>query len=182
MTELFEVVGETLDAVNTELTQNRVIYEALGGVRGFVTVIHKSAATGIETVLCEDKDNLLTNGGRDWIHNQAYTNTATGTRGAGYIALSADTGAPAAGDTTLAGEIVSGGFARADAGTKTHTNGTNTTTISNIFTASSIQTAIVKTALFNASSVGIMVHENTFTTVTCQIGDTLTVIWTITAG
>lgn len=132
--------------------------------------------------LAEEKKNLLTNTGRDWMHAQVYTNTSAGTRGAGYLAVTTDTGAPAAGDTTLASEITTGGLARADAGTKTHTGGTNSTTIAHTYTASAIHTDVQKGALFNASSAGTMAHENTFTAASLQVNDTLTVTATLNLG
>ena len=131
------------------------------------------------------KHNLLTNGGRDQMHSQVYNETnATNTeRGAGYIAVSADSGAPAAGDTTLTGEIASGGLSRADATTNTHTTGTNTTTLAKTFTASATHTAVHKSATFDAASTGNMVHEAAFSAdATLQSGDTLTVTWTLTLG
>lgn len=178
---MFDSIDKIDDMTDIKYKQARDNHEKMGRIRGFLTV-KVIRANGDVEIICKDKENILTNAGRDWIHAQIYTNTAAGTRGAGFIALSADVGAPSASDTTLAGEIVSGGFQRADASTKTHTNGTNTTTIQNTFTATALQTAIVKSALFNASSVGIMAHENTFTSVTCQINDSLQVTWTITAG
>lgn len=132
--------------------------------------------------LAEDKKNLLTNAGRDWMHAQVYTNTSAGTRGAGYLAVTTDSGAPAAGDTTLATEITTGGLGRADAGTKTHTGGTNSTTVAHTFTASAQHTAVQKGALFNASSSGTMAHENTFTSASLEINDTLTVTATLNLG
>jgi len=129
-----------------------------------------------------DKPNLLTDAGRDFIHNQAYTNNSAGTRGSGFVAVTTDAGAPSAGDTTLASEITTGGLARADADTKTHTTGTNVTTIEHTYTASATHTAVVKSGLFNAASVGTLTHENTFTTVTLQSNDTLKVTWTLTLG
>lgn len=195
--KVFEIVA--ISALTLiELTRIRKIVEEGGEIHGFETVVHGTwhsdpngdliaPVTGergyytYETII-KDKHNLLTNGGRDFIHNQAYTNTAAGTRGSGFVAVSADVGAPSAADTTLAGEIATGGFARADADTKSHTNGTNVTTIQHTYTASAVQTAVVKSALFNAASVGTMTHENTFTSVTCQINDTLQVTWTLTLG
>lgn len=133
-------------------------------------------------IIEHNKPNLLTDAGRDFIHNQAYTNTSAGTRGSGFVAVTTDAGAPSAGDTTLASEITTGGLGRADADTKTHTNGTNVTTIEHTYTASATHTAVVKSALFNAASVGTMTHENTFTSVTLQSNDTLKVTWTLTLG
>jgi hypothetical protein len=135
-------------------------------------------------ILADNKKNLLTNNGRDWMHAQVYTNTATGTRGSGFIAVSSDATAPAAADTTLAGEIATSGFIRsgADAVTKTHTAGTNSTLIEHTFTASGTVTAIQKTALFNASTSGTMSHENTITSADVVSGDTLKVSWTVNLG
>tara|TARA_B110000014_G_scaffold147720_1_gene102804 strand:- start:132 stop:662 length:531 start_codon:yes stop_codon:yes gene_type:complete len=150
-------------------------------IKGYVTVI-KNAGRPDEQVLCKDKPNLLTNAGRDFFIAQCYTNTSAGTRGSGFIGLTVNTAAPAAGDTTLAGEISTGGLNRADATTKSHTAGTNSTTIQHTFTASATHTAVQKSALFNASSSGTMSHENTFTPVTLQTSDTLQVTWTTTLG
>lgn len=132
--------------------------------------------------LAQDKENLLTNGGRDFFHAQVYTNTAAGTRGGNFIAVSANAGGAAAGHTAVAGEITTGGLARADADTKSHTNGTNVSTVEHTFTASAIHTDVQLSGLFNASTVGTLTHENTFTAVTLQINDTLKVTWTLTLG
>src|SRR2546428_482516 len=78
-----------------------------------------------EWAVISKTENLLTNGGRDLFHAQCYTNTGAGTQGANYVGLSTDTGAPAAGDTTLAGELTTNGMARKQ-GTITHTAGQNT--------------------------------------------------------
>ena len=82
------------------------------------------------------KHNIITNGGRDYIHKQAYITPAS-TAVLQYIAVTTDTGAPAAGDTTLASEIAdANGLARAQATTDTHSTGTNVSTIAITFTAS----------------------------------------------
>jgi len=150
-------------------------------IHGYVTVI-KNAGKPNEEIICLNKHNLLTNSGRDWMHGQVYTNTVAGDRGAGYIGLTTDATSPSASDTTLTSEITTGGLARADASTKTHSSGTNTTTIQHTFTASATHTNVQKAALFNASSSGTMAHENTFTPVTLQSSDTLQVTWTLTLG
>lgn len=157
-------VGRWHDDENGPLTVN--------GRKGFYTY----------EIVEQDKPNLLANAGRDFIHNQAYTNTSAGTRGSGYIAVTTGATAPDAADTTLETEITTGGLGRADATTKTHTTGTNVTTIEHTFTASATHTAVVKSGLFNAASGGIMTHENTFTSVTLQSNDTLKVTWTLTLG
>lgn len=148
-------------------------------VKGELTVV-KNAGRADEVILANKKLNLLTDGGRDKAHAQIYTNTSAGDRGAGFIAVTTDATAPADSDTTLTSEITTGGLARADASTKTHTSGTNTTTIAHTFTSSATHTNVQKAALFDASSSGTMYHVNTFTATTLQSGDTLTVTWTLT--
>lgn len=179
-----------------EITRIRKIIEKGGEIHGWQTwevgrwhddpngELEVNGRKGYYTydVVAKDVPNLLTDAGRDFIHNQAYTNTIAGTRGSGYVAVTTDVGSPAAGDTTLASEITTGGLGRADADTKTHTTGTNVSTIEHTFTASATHTAVVKSGLFNAASVGTMTHENTFTTVTLQSNDTLKVTWTLTLG
>ena len=169
---------------NTTLNSNSTINKGMEdnmNIHGYVTII-KNAGTDSEEIICKDKHNLLTNSGRDAFHALAYTNTSAGTRGYGFIALTANAASPAATDTALTGEIAAGGLARADATTKTHSSGTNTTTLQHTFTASAVHTAVVKAALFNAASSGTMAHINTFTSVTLQSSDTLQVTWTLTLG
>jgi hypothetical protein len=146
---------------------------------GELTVV-KNLGRKDEEVLCYKKRNLLTDAGRDKAHAQIYTNTSAGARGAGFIAVTVNTAAPADGDTALTGEITTGGLARVDAGTKTHSAGTNSTTIATTFTASATHTAVQKAALFDAASSGTMYHVNTFTATTLISSDTLTVTWTLT--
>ncbi len=130
------------------------------------------------------KHNLLNTDGRDFLHAQGYVETAANTTiGAQYIAVTADSGSASAGNTTLTGEISSGGLGRAQATTITHTDNTNTTTLAKTFTASATHTAVHRSGLFNATSSGIMVHEAVFASdATLVSGDTLTVTWTITLG
>lgn len=151
-------------------------------IHGYLTVLVKRANSDKWETIVKNKPNLLTNGGRDFFHAQVYTNTSAGTIGGNYIAVTTDTGAPAAGDTTLTSEITTNGLGRAQATTRTHSAGTNTTTLAITFTASGTHTAVQKAALFNASSAGTMTHENTFTPVTLATNDTLQVSWTLTLG
>jgi hypothetical protein len=135
--------------------------------------------------LCFWSKNLLTDGGRDQIHSQCVneTNAANTERGGGYIAVTTDSAAASAADTTLASEIASGGLSRADATTNTHTTGTNTSTLAKTFTASATHTAVHKAATFDASSSGNMYFEKVFASdATLVSGDTLTVTWTLTIG
>lgn len=130
------------------------------------------------------KHNLLTDAGRDWMHAQVYTNTSAGTRGAGFIASTESSITPAAANTTLTGEISTNGLQRADATTKTHSAGTNSTTIEHTFTASGAFTSVLASATFNASSVGTMPHIANFSTGsgTLATNDTLKITWTLNLG
>lgn len=124
---------------------------------------------------------LLTDAGKDWMHAQVYTNVSAGTRGAGYIASTESTITPATGNTTLTGEITTNGLARADATTKTHTAASNSSTIEHTFTASGSFTSVLASALFNASSAGIMPHIANFATGSgiLATNDTLKITWTV---
>ena len=137
-----------------------------------------------KTILAFWKHNLLNTDGRDFLHAQGYVESAANTTiGAQYIALTTDSGAASAGNTTLTSEISTNGLQRAQATTITHTDNTNTTTLAKTFTASGTHTAVHRSGLFNASSSGIMVHEAVFSSdATLVSGDTLTVTWTITLG
>jgi len=131
--------------------------------------------------------NLLTLDGRDFYHAQCLTNVAAGTRGANVVALTESTFTPLTSDTSLVGEIIVNGLARASADTITHTNDTNSTTIQNTFTATGSFTDVKASALFNATTPpisGIMTHEANFGTGsgTLASGDQLRVTWTINIG
>jgi hypothetical protein len=131
------------------------------------------------------KHNLLTDAGRDLFHAQCYTNTSAGTRGANYVAVTENTGQTInAAQTTLTSEITTNGLARADATTKTHTAGTNSTTIEHTYTASGAFTDVVRSATFNASSAGTMCHFAAFSSGsgTLATNDTLKVTWTLNLG
>jgi hypothetical protein len=133
--------------------------------------------------LCKDEENLYTNSGRDWIAAQLYTNTSAGTRGAGFGGLSENAGGAAASHTSLAGEITTGGLARKDLTDKTHTAGTNVTTLHDSWTASSAFSAVQLAGLFNAAGPpisGTMVNEKAFTATPLNIGDIIDVTITIT--
>ena len=117
--------------------------------------------------------NSVLNGGRDYIHNQAYI-TPAGTNVFQYAAVSADTGTPTANDSTLPGVITSSDLARSSSvTTNLHSAGTNTTTIAITWTAANVYTALVKAALFNLSAAGIMAHEATFSSTSLAVGDQL---------
>jgi hypothetical protein len=120
--------------------------------------------------------NLRTNAGSDAQSSQM-GNTAAQAASCNYIAVTNDATAAGATDTTLASEITTNGLGRAQ-GVYAHTAGTSSFTVQKVFTATGTQ-ASQKTGLFNASSAGTLCFENTYTQVTVNNGDTLTVTWTI---
>jgi hypothetical protein len=134
--------------------------------------------------ICKDDPNLYPNASRDWIAAQLYTNTAAGTRGAGFIGLSENAGGAGAGHTSLAGEITTNGLARADATDKTHTAGTNVTTIHHLFTCNTAPfSAVQLLGLFNAAGPpvnGTMVNEKAITSTQLNVNDQIDVTVTIT--
>lgn len=173
-------IGEELSGVEVRRGEN--IVEAPRQARGYLTAIVNEGRPD-EEVLCRNKPNLVTSGGRDAIHSAIYINTSASVAPFNYIALSANSATPAAANTSLAGEITSGGLARAQATTRAHTNGQPTSTLTEVFTATASHTGIRLSAIFNASSAGTMLHiavlDNTRNLVN---NDTLTITWTITMG
>lgn len=119
--------------------------------------------------------NLTTNAGKDAIKQQVL-NTGSQPAACGFIAISTSAVTPAAGDTTLTGEVSTNGGARAS-GTYAST-GTGTATLSKVFTATGAIASIQAAAVFNASSVGTMCFEvGSLGPVTLATSDTLTVTW-----
>lgn len=151
-------------------------------MRGYLTVV-KNEGRPDEEIWCDGVPNLITSAGRDKVHEALYTNTSATVAPFNYIALSANAATPAAANTSLAGEITSGGLARVQAESRTHTAGQATTTLSHVFTASASHNGIRLSAVFNASSAGTMLHiavlDNTRNLVN---NDTLTITWTMTLG
>lgn len=130
---------------------------------------------------------VLTNAGRDVALAATYT-TSTQPAAANYMALTANSTAPAGSDTTLTGEIAtaSGGLIRAQA-TYAHTTGQATATLTKTFTTNgndSLPVTIAKIGIFNASSSGSLVHSTLLsaTATLSASGDQLTVTETVTAS
>lgn len=135
----------------------------------FSWVIHRK--DGSVEVKPRATGNLRTNVGRDW-QSDVMGNSSQPASGR-WLGLSTDTTAPAATDTSLTGEITTGGLGRA-LGTYAHTTGTATYTISNTFTSSATFT-VQKEAVFNAISSGTMIFESLEPNPpTLVSGDTLT--------
>ena len=143
----------------------------------FKTLIHPNGSVWNE--------NLLTNTGRDKIHQMLYLNETPIQRGFGCIGLTQTLLTPAATDTVLSGEITgTTGLARAEAGTKLHTTSTNTSTIEHTFTTTVAVNApgVRGAALFDQLSGGVMGHINTFATQILDAFDQIRITWLITAG
>lgn len=164
-----------LVAPGTALLDTQATTDSVGP-HGYVVIT--VARDGDEIYRHEDH-NLITNAGKDFISVQLGQTTGIGGNGANYIGLSTNTAAAAAGDTTLAGEIPGGGLARSQ-GDYAHTVGQATYAITEQFTATATHTAVQKAGLFTAASGGTMMAENTFSPVTLQNGDQLTITWTVT--
>lgn len=128
---------------------------------------------------------MLLNAGKDLI----YTNMASLSQAAAanYVALTANSSAPVATDTTLTGEITtaSGGLIRKQA-TPAHSNGTSTYTLTVTFTANgndSLPVTVAKIGVFNATPSGGSMMFETLLTTTATVsasGDALTVTDTVT--
>jgi hypothetical protein len=182
-------------SVENLVSKNRVNIQARHCQKYIVNDKHKlpvgtpdigAAATHIDYKACaadpstlffnETNHNLRTTAGGDW-QASVMANTSAPPATMNYIALSNDATAPAAGDTSVASEIVSNGLSRAQ-GVYAHTASTASLTVQKVFNATGTQ-ASQKTGLLNASSSGTLGFENTYTQVTVNNGDTLTVTWTI---
>lgn len=134
-----------------------------------------------------DPSMLLTSVGRDALHAQ-HLSTSAPPATFNYVALTASTVAPAAGDTTLTGEITtaSGGLIRAQA-TYAHTAGTNTSTLTKTYTANSndvLPVTLAQIGVFNASSSGTLGYHTALssTATLSSVGDSISVTETVTAG
>lgn len=106
---------------------------------------------------------LRVNSGRDF-QSDVMSGTSAQPAAANYIALTANSSAAAAGDTTLTGEITTGGggLVRAQAA-YAHTASALTYTLIKTFTANgsdSLPVTVAKIGVFNASSSGTLVFES----------------------
>lgn len=129
----------------------------------------------------ETVTNLLTTVGRDQLILQGYGTTGLATNGFNYIALSNDALTETSASTTLSNEIAANGLSRAQ-GAYGHTTGTNIVTIQKTFTCATAVQSYQKAALFNLSSSGIMNHAVAATPRLLNIGDTVTITYSIQVG
>jgi len=122
---------------------------------------------------------VLTTIGKNWIEDQL--GDSPGTDPAKWISVSTSTSTPLASWTQIPTEITTGGLARA-AGTYAST-GDGQWTESYQFTASATHTDVQLTGLqWAASGNNNLLGADTFTPVTLNSGDKLTVTWTVTAS
>lgn len=129
---------------------------------------------------------VYTTVGKDFSASALGDSSGSREAAATYLALSADTGAVAAGNTTLTGEIAtaSGGLVRKQA-SYAHTASASTYTLTATFTANGsdvLPVTVAKVAVFNAASSGKMPWISLLgTTATLSAsGDATTITETIT--
>lgn len=144
-------------------------------------------------------DNLVVNNGENCASRLLFSDdaagaTATGvctgtlTQGFNVIAIGTGTATAADADVRLTAESVGNGLDRALATTRTLTNGTGGTEaqaqFSRTFTNTGASTTIAESGLFNSttSSTGGMFARQTFTGISLNTNDQLTVTWTINIG
>lgn len=127
----------------------------------------------------EEVHNLLTNAGRDHMIAQAYD---APTKALEYIALSNDALTETATSTALSNEITANGLGRA-AATFAHTDGTNSTTLTKVFTCTTAPQSAQKSCVCRSISPdSVICHVLAFTQRNLLVGDQLTVQYTITIG
>jgi hypothetical protein len=147
-----------------------------------VTLTHQG-----QVVYLANYPNIITNAGEDVISRQTAcgaTGAPTCADGGVYIALSTDTTAPAATDTTCPSELTSNGLART-LGTYSHTLGTNTQEIKASFIVNSTlasSVTITKVCMFDAKVGGNLFAESLLSNsaTLSAIGDNVTIAWTFT--
>lgn len=129
---------------------------------------------------------MLTTAGKDWAASALFDSSGSRAAAATYLAVTANTTTPVAGDTTLTGEIATagGGLIRGT-GSYAHTGGASTATLTKTFTANandSLPVTLGKAAVFNAASGGSMPFVSLLspTAVVSAVGDSVTLTTTIT--
>ena len=148
-------------------------------LRGKVVVeaYHYDEATGTYVLFYRDESsNLMVTIGFDWVEDQLGDSPSNDP--AKWISLSLSTSSPAAGWTQIPTEIAADGLSRAS-GTYSST-GVGTWTIIAEFNATATHIDVQLTGLQSADTGdGNLVAANTFTPVTLNNGDALTITWTM---
>jgi hypothetical protein len=156
----------------------------MSDIHGFLSAL-VTKREGTKKQLACMKHNLLTQDGRDVMHERCYISTSIGAvSGFNYIASTESIITPGPTDTALTGEIAVSGLARAQATTRNHTDNSNSSTIEHTFTASGSFTDVKASATFNAASGVTMGHIANFATGSGTLisGDTLKITWTLNLG
>jgi hypothetical protein len=129
---------------------------------------------------------MLHTAGKDFAASALGDSSGSRAAAADYMALTANSTSPSAGDTSLTGEITTGGggLIRKQA-TYAHTGGASTYTLVATFTANgsdSLPVTVAKVGIFNASSSGTMPWSTLLspTAVFSASGDATTITETIT--
>lgn len=131
---------------------------------------------------------MITNAGRDFVAKQV-SGAASATAVAKFVGITANSTAPAAGDTSLTAEIATagGGLIR-QAAAYAHTVGTASWTLTSNFVANgsdALPVTIAKRGIFDQLAVGgALVYEAlvTPTAVISAVGDALVLTDTVTAS
>lgn len=138
-----------------------MINEKIRGAKGRISLFSVDKETGKKTPIFLNHSNLLTDAGRDWMHNRLY-NVHTGI--AKWVAFTTNSDPALSSDTQLIGEITTGGIQRSE-GVISHLMGTSETTITVDLEATESINGIKKVGLFTALSPfpdSILVHIATF--------------------
>jgi hypothetical protein len=196
-----ENIGSVDDLVRSAIIKSKSVDEALGRIYATVKVEvkrwdPKTEKYGPWILHFEENrpfEDLLTNAGRDLIHNASFMTGAQPAALTYYAICNPASFTPSATDTTLSGEITTPtGLARhqctgtVDGVTEsfTHTAGGNTTVVVCGFknNGGSAVTGIKGYGNFNASSGGTLGTESSFTSLDLQISDVLRLTITLTLG
>jgi hypothetical protein len=155
----------------------------MSDVHGFLSAL-VTKRDGTQKRLACMEHNLLTQDGRDVMHDRCYIATSTSGSGFNYIASTESTITPAATDTSLSGEIATNGLQRAQATARNHTDNSNSSTIEHTFTATGGFTDVKASGTFNAASGPVLGHIANFATGSGTLisGDTLKITWTLNLG
>ena len=163
------------------LKANAVLNESFGVLRSntIYPVITRKDGT---VEVCTPVKNSRTNSGASFVANQI---SGTVAAVANYMALAPTQITPAAGDTTLTGEISTNGCARASATYGSYSapaslNATASYTLTHTFTATGSQ-AVGSVAVFNASSAGTLLVEAALSQIySLNSGDSLSITYSFT--
>jgi hypothetical protein len=177
-----------MDINETEVRQGRDMVDEKF-IRGFMSAVI-IRVDGTEEVLCHNKENLLTDEGRDKFHEAIYKNLTATQAPFNFIGLStSDQGSnpPLVGDTRADWESIEtsgNGLDRIQAGTRNHGVGSNLTDLIQTFTAGAIVTDVQQAATLDRISTGdgFVGHMNVFAPASLEIGDQLIITWSFLLG